>query len=145
MNAGLTRRVQRLHSDVAANRPQADHRRRREASLTRPVSLPASRSASRESVPVLYGRLAGFSALPQSSTLARMPRQSLKLIALVAGSILVVVLFFPWMQWCDGNAPGWVENRGGCASWALWEYLLPWHWGVPDQCLGLCPDSLQMP
>ena len=44
---------------------------------------------------------------------------------------------------CDGSAPGWVENRGGCAEWAVWEYLYPWHWGIPDQCLGLCDGSLR--
>ena len=63
------------------------------------------------------------------------------LIGLVVGLILVGASR-PFIGFCDGSAPGWVENRGGCASWSPIEYLYPWHWGVPDQCLGLCGDSL---
>lgn len=57
--------------------------------------------------------------------------------------IVVAVLSQVKMGYCDGSAPGWVENNGGCAEWSALEYLYPWHWGVPDQCLGLCPDSLR--
>jgi hypothetical protein len=63
--------------------------------------------------------------------------------AWLAVGVLVIGLFvasMPILSFCDGNAPGWVENEGGCASWSPIEYLFPWHWGVPDQCLGLCRD-----
>lgn len=43
---------------------------------------------------------------------------------------------------CDGPAPGWAKNENGCASWSVVEYAFPWHWGVPDQRLGLCHPSL---
>lgn len=56
--------------------------------------------------------------------------------ALVAG--LVVAVSATRIGQCDGDAPGWVENDGGCAEWGALEFLYPWHWGVPDQCLGLC-------
>ena len=55
---------------------------------------------------------------------------------------LLVVGSMPVFQFCDGPAPGWARSEGGCARWSLLEYALPWHWGVPDQCLGMCPDSL---
>ncbi len=57
---------------------------------------------------------------------------------LLAIGLLLAVASLPLFQLCDGPAPGWVENRGGCATWSPIEYLFPWHWGVPDQCLGLC-------
>jgi hypothetical protein len=63
-------------------------------------------------------------------------------VALVAALLLVLAATMG-VGWCDGPAPGWVENHDGCASWSVLEYLYPWHWGVPDQCLGLCPDSLE--
>jgi hypothetical protein len=56
--------------------------------------------------------------------------------------VALLVASRPMIRFCDGNAPGWVENRGGCATWSPIEYLYPWHWGVPDQCLGLCEGSL---
>jgi hypothetical protein len=58
-------------------------------------------------------------------------------------AILLLAASMPVFSYCDGPAPGWVENNGGCASWSPIEYLYPWHWGVPDQCLGMCPDSLR--
>ena len=54
--------------------------------------------------------------------------------------ILLGIALVP-IDFCDGNAPGWAENRGGCARWTLLEYAYPWHWGVPDQCLGMCLDA----
>ena len=70
--------------------------------------------------------------------------RALSLAALVAGVIGLVVavtgLAQPRIGQCDGNAPGWVENHGGCAEWGAWEFLYPWHWGVPDQCLGMCAE-----
>jgi hypothetical protein len=63
-------------------------------------------------------------------------------IGLVVAIVLVVAGTIPVFQFCDGNAPGWVENRGGCASWTLLENVYPWHWGTPHQCLGMCGDLL---
>jgi hypothetical protein len=63
-------------------------------------------------------------------------------IGLTVAILLTLAATVPVFAQCDGNAPGWVENNGGCASWSPIEYLYPWHWGVPDQCLGLCRDSL---
>ena len=64
------------------------------------------------------------------------------LLAIGVLATLVFVASRPIIGFCDGPAPGWVENDGGCASWSPVEYLYPWHWGIPDQCLGLCEDSL---
>ena len=55
-------------------------------------------------------------------------------------AVVVVLLANVKMGFCDGPAPGWVENRGGCAEWSVLEYLYPWHWGSPDQSLGLCRE-----
>jgi hypothetical protein len=62
--------------------------------------------------------------------------------ALILAAVVLVAASIVRIGHCDGPAPGWVENRGGCAEWAPIEYAFPWHWGVPDQCLGLCDDSL---
>jgi hypothetical protein len=60
------------------------------------------------------------------------------LAAAVVTVALLVLAGTVRLSFCDGPAPGWAENRGGCAEWSVLEYLYPWHWGVPDQCLGLC-------
>lgn len=66
---------------------------------------------------------------------------------LVAASVLAVLvvlaLAMPTFGQCDGDAPGFVDNQNGCATWSLLDYAYPWNWGLPDQCLGLCPNSLQ--
>src|SRR6187551_2197948 len=61
-------------------------------------------------------------------------------VAVVVGVVAFVVAagLSTRIGQCDGNAPGWVENHGGCAEWGAFEFLYPWHWGIPDQCLGLC-------
>ena len=70
-----------------------------------------------------------------------------RLVSVLAAFVVVAIalsMTSPVKQaWCDGTAPGWVENKGGCAEWSMWEYLYPWHWGIPDQCLGLCDNSLR--
>ncbi len=48
-------------------------------------------------------------------------------------------------QWeiCDATVPTWQADQweSGCGRpAALYEYLLPWHWGAPSVCTGLCPD-----
>jgi hypothetical protein len=63
------------------------------------------------------------------------------LAAILVVAIVVVMAGTVRLSFCDGPAPGWAENKDGCAEWSVLEYLYPWHWGVPDQCLGLC-DSL---
>ena len=66
----------------------------------------------------------------------RLPRWVL-VAGILAAGVLMLAALVP-IGFCDGPAPGWAENRGGCATWTLLEYAYPWHWGVPDQCLGLC-------
>lgn len=63
-------------------------------------------------------------------------------IGVVIVVVLVILGTVPIAGFCDGPAPGWVENTGGCAQWTLLEYAYPWHWGVPDQCLGVCGETL---
>lgn len=55
--------------------------------------------------------------------------------------VLGLLLFVPMPGFCDGNAPEWQPAPGGCtAVTPLWEFLVPWHWGAPDRCIGLCQE-----
>ena len=59
---------------------------------------------------------------------------------LVVGAVLTLR---PSDLRCDGNVPAWAADdfKGGCGYPPhLYEYVLPWHWGAPSVCIGLCTE-----
>ena len=72
-----------------------------------------------------------------------------RLLMIVVVIAVVGVLFYRPAngEFCDGSYPAWQaeEFRDGCGRpAALYEYLLPWHWGAPTLCSGMCgPTNLR--
>jgi hypothetical protein len=74
------------------------------------------------------------------------------LVAVVFVAVMILgVLFAPSLRTCyyDGySGPAWVyeEHKDDDPAYAycdaaLWEYLLPWHWGAEDICIERCLQS----